>query len=82
MLCSLLLLAALPQVPQDAVVEAPTLERADLERWREHLRPSDSELRYAQIDWAPSFVEGVRRASEQQRPLLLWLMNGHPLGCT
>ncbi len=66
----------------DLEPQPPALLRADLDRWREHVRPSADELRYAQIDWAPSFVEGVRRAAADGRPLLLWLMNGHPLGCT
>ncbi|MEM6671832.1 MAG: hypothetical protein AAF726_03255 [Planctomycetota bacterium] len=77
---ALVLLLALPQ--STPPLEIPTLDRADLAAWREHLRPNEVDLRYARIDWAPTFLEGVRRADADGKPLLLWLMNGHPLGCT
>ena len=65
-----------------AVVDRPELRLADLGGWREHLLPDAADLRFAQVAWAPTFMDGVQQASELQRPLLLWLMNGHPLGCT
>jgi len=65
-----------------AAPATPASQATDLVRWREHLRPSDDEEGYRRIDWIPSFAEGMRAASERRRPLLLWLMNGHPLGCT
>lgn len=77
---SLLLLAL--AAPQQAPADAPALRLADLDRWSAHLQPDPEDLRFARIPWEPTFMDGVRRADEQQRPLLLWLMNGHPLGCT
>ena len=65
-----------------ALPEAPRLRLEDLERWRAHLLPDPEDLRFARIPWEPTFMDGVRLADQQQRPLLLWLMNGHPLGCT
>ncbi len=65
-----------------ATLEAPELRRSDLAEWRAHLLPGEVDTRFARIPWEPTFLDGVRRASEQERPLLLWLMNGHPLGCT
>jgi len=62
--------------------EAPELRRIDLAEWRVHLLPGEVDMRFARIPWEPTFLDGVRLASEQERPLLLWLMNGHPLGCT
>jgi len=92
MLLATLLVAALQQGPpaqptpaeaaQSSQAGAPQLRRVDLEDWREHLLPDAADLRFARIPWEPTFLDGVRRASEEQRPLLLWLMNGHPLGCT
>ena len=58
------------------------LPAQDLDAWRDVLRPSAEELRFTTIDWAPTFLGGVRRAAEEERPLLFWAMNGHPLGCT
>lgn len=74
--------------PQDPV-EASTVQRvvppptaATFGAWRRHIRPSADELRWEAIPWQASFAAGLRAASEQGRPLLLWAMNGHPLGCT
>jgi hypothetical protein len=34
------------------------------------------------MPWLLTFGEGMLAASEQEKPLLFWAMNGHPLGCT
>ncbi len=60
----------------------PDLERHDLSYWRERILPAESELAWLKIPWRPSFAEGMIDARAQGRPLLLWAMNGHPLGCT
>ena len=49
---------------------------------REQVSPKQSELAWAQIPWRPSFHAGVADAQVQGKPVLLWVMNGHPLGCT
>ncbi|HZL99899.1 MAG TPA: hypothetical protein VFD43_06575, partial [Planctomycetota bacterium] len=53
-----------------------------LETWVEHLAPQPSELAWEGLPWLTSYSDGVLAAQEQRRPLLLWVMNGHPLGCT
>jgi len=58
------------------------LDEASLPKWREHIAPKPIESRWEQIGWRPSLTEGLRDAATADRPLLLWLMNGHPLGCT
>ncbi|MGB0717233.1 MAG: hypothetical protein ACPGXK_15250 [Phycisphaerae bacterium] len=50
--------------------------------FRKKVLPTEQELAFMQIPWLPSLHQGVERAYEGQKPLLLWLMNGHPLGCT
>ncbi len=49
---------------------------------RGQVLPKQSELAWMQISWQPSFHEGVAEAQAQGKPVLLWVMNGHPLGCT
>ncbi len=49
---------------------------------REQILPKQSELAWTQIPWRPSFREGVAEAEVQGKPVLLWVMIGHPLGCT
>jgi len=50
--------------------------------WRDHLAPAATEDRWQQIPWQPSISQGIQQAAATNRPMLLWLMNGHPLGCT
>lgn len=49
---------------------------------RAEILPSAAERRWEEIDWHPTYAGGLRASSDQQKPLLLWVMNGHPLGCT
>ena len=43
---------------------------------------SPEDRRFDSLDWSTTFVDGLRRAEAEDQPLLLWAMNGHPLGCT
>ncbi|HYN63724.1 MAG TPA: hypothetical protein VES36_03890 [Candidatus Limnocylindrales bacterium] len=58
------------------------LDASNLEAWRTHLTPGADELAWESLPWLSSYADGVLAAQEQRRPLLLWVMNGHPLGCT
>ena len=44
--------------------------------------PKAEELCWQKIHWRPSFWAAVVEAQETEKPILLWAMNGHPLGCT
>jgi hypothetical protein len=50
--------------------------------WRDHILPDPSELGWEQIPWLTTFKDGILAAQAARKPLLLWTMNGHPLGCT
>lgn len=80
-------LAPRPQeeVPTAAGELPPTPDPLTEREWSrlvDWLTPPEEELEWLEIGWAPTLAEGVRRASQEGRPLLLWAMNGHPLGCT
>ncbi len=60
----------------------PLLDMASFEAWHAHITPQPSELAWASLPWRTSYAEGLAAAQEQRLPLLLWVMNGHPLGCT
>lgn len=78
-----MLLTALTLISAQAQEPAlPQLDAGELTAWRAHLRPSGDDLAYARIDWESTFLDGLQRAAAERKPLLLWLMNGHPLGCT
>lgn len=67
----------------DAAAGEPLkLNRSNHAAWRQHIQPSDAELRWTQIDWQPDLKTGIAKATTSGKPILLWTMNGHPFGCT
>jgi hypothetical protein len=50
--------------------------------WCKHILPDTGELAWQQIPWVTTFKDGIVAADVAGKPLLLWTMNGHPLGCT
>ena len=60
----------------------PTLAATSLDRWCDLLEPDAEARAWQAIPWRSSLHEGLADAARAERPLLLWLMNGHPLGCT
>ena len=79
-----LLVAAVPQASAQGVDLAPPEKKAGewIDQWAEFIRPSSDELSYESIGWRNEFWPAVQLAQELGRPILLWTMNGHPLGCT
>ena len=65
---------------QDYVPSPPTAKT--WEAWRTHILPTADELAWEQIPWLASFHAGLIEAGKQDKPLLFYGMNGHPLGCT
>jgi hypothetical protein len=61
---------------------APLQDAPDPASVREHVLPDASEVAFRSLGWRASLWDGVVAAQEQERPILLWAMNGHPLGCT
>lgn len=65
-----------------ALGAAPELNDDSLEKMRDFIRPRAQEQKFLEIGWHESFFAAVNEARETNRPILLWTMNGHPLGCT
>ena len=47
----------------------------------EHCRPRPREEQWMDVMWIPALWEARQAAASKQKPLFLWAMNGHPLGC-
>jgi len=45
------------------------------------LQPAADEL-WRTIPWRTSLLEAQRRAVTEKKPIFIWAMDGHPLGCT
>jgi hypothetical protein len=81
-LVSVLLLAA---SSQGADREPPLQTRPlppEFAKGRDLVLPSPGERSYRTIAWRPSVLRGLVDAQKADRPLMIVLMNGHPLGCT
>ena len=50
--------------------------------WRKYIEPTELDLAWTGIPWRTSFQEGLLESGVKQKPMLMWAMNGHPLGCT
>ncbi|MEM7698378.1 MAG: hypothetical protein AAF236_08250 [Verrucomicrobiota bacterium] len=58
-----------------------TLTAADFDWIREAVSP-DPEAAWKEIPWETSLLAGQARAAREQKPIFIWAMDGHPLGCT
>ncbi|HZY88249.1 MAG TPA: hypothetical protein VFE78_25660 [Gemmataceae bacterium] len=61
---------------------AGPLNPADFDRVRGLIKPAAAEATWARVPWQTSLWEARRKAAAQGKPILLWEMDGHPLGCT
>ena len=73
-----------PLVVALAGAEGPPADLNDksFASWCDRIRPKEAERCYETVHWLPTFWDGVMTAQKEDRPILLWAMNGHPLACT
>lgn len=45
------------------------------------IMPNPDEEKFMQIPWMIDLWEARKKAASEDRPILLWEMDGHPLGC-
>ena len=46
------------------------------------VKPTPDEQQWEQVPWMTSLWEARQRAAAEGKPILLWEMDGHPLGST
>jgi hypothetical protein len=61
---------------------AGPLDPAEFERLRGLIKPAATEASWARVPWRTSLWEARQKAAAEGKPILLWEMDGHPLGCT
>lgn len=80
-----LLLAAialfLRPAPTSAAPLGEQLTDAEFASVRKAVLPADGEDDFAKIPWLTSIWEARAKAAKEGKPILLWEMDGHPLGC-
>ncbi len=55
---------------------------AENAKLRDLVLPNSSEASIRKIPWRTSVLQGIVDAQKNDKPVMLYLMNGHPLGCT
>jgi hypothetical protein len=55
---------------------------AEYSKRRDQVLPNPSEKSYRKMPWRNSVLHGIVDAQKQDKPVMIVLMNGHPLGCT
>ena len=69
---------ALCAVPLGAAEPVPPGQFGTLHRM---IKPLPREQKWAEIPWKASLWEARELAAREGKPILLWEMDGHPLGC-
>lgn len=78
MLFSLLVIAVLAASLQ----AEPSFANVDRDQLRKTILPKQSESKWLSIPWEVSIWQARQKAAKEGKPILLWEMDGHPMGCT
>jgi len=68
-----------------AVMSSPTqstIDRADLVDKIDALWPGPEEEKWMEVGWRLDLFAARQEASNKNKPIFMWMMNGHPTGCT
>jgi hypothetical protein len=73
--------AAMTQWASPLGLFAEELTEASFRELHAELQPSPQEP-WRTIPWKIELLDAQRAAAKQQKPIFIWAMDGHPLGCT
>lgn len=62
-------------------IASDELDQEEFARLQQELAPNADEP-WRSIPWRVSLLDAQRVAAEEQKPIFIWAMDGHPLGCT
>jgi len=75
------ILSSIALLASSAAAPAQQLTEREFQSLHAELQqPEDAAWR--SVPWKVSLVEAQAEAAEQLKPLFIWAMDGHPLGCT
>lgn len=61
--------------------ESASLSEAEFQRLHRLLRPAPNAA-WRSIPWKIALLDAQRAAAAAGKPIFIWAMDGHPLGCT
>ena len=74
-------LALVASLATAAVARAGELTEAEFLKLHAELQPDNTAL-WRTVPWKNSVLSAQQSAAEQKKPIFIWAMDGHPLGCT
>ena len=74
--CAVLVDGMLP-----ATLPAGELTQTEFRRLHALLQPAADEP-WQTIPWKIALLDAQRTAAQEKKPIFIWAMDGHPLGCT
>jgi hypothetical protein len=60
---------------------AEPIKEGDFAKLHGLIRPQTGEEKWQEIPWLADLWDARRKAADEGKPILLWEMDGHPLGC-
>ncbi len=67
-------------VPSETA-QAEGLTEVKFQKLHAELQPNNSAL-WRTIPWKTSVLSAQQIAADEKKPIFIWAMDGHPLGCT
>lgn len=58
-----------------------TLNDESYRKIRDEVVPTREELKWLDVPWQPTLWSALVQAQKEDKPILMYAMNGHPLGC-
>ena len=65
-----------------SVFQAPSLKPENFKEWQSYLLEPFTQDGVAAVGFHTTLWEAVVEANLEDKPILLWAMNGHPMACT
>jgi hypothetical protein len=65
-----------------AILLAQDLTDKTYDRLRDQILPTKEEAVWKAIPWRSTLWDALVDAQKEDKPILIWAMNGHPLACT
>jgi len=63
-------------------VAAEPIRPAEFKQLHSIIKPKAEEEKWVRIPWRISLWDARHEAAREGKPIILWEMDGHPLGCT
>ena len=76
------LISTPPALAQQEITRKTALTEKTYPAILKALQKLPVETHWKEIPWRPSFTEAIEVARREDKPILLWIMNGHPCGMT